>query len=95
MTRWRPTTTPDAERPVRAAQARAFVESGFSSNGGEFLSYLHISESLAGQGRRRWEDWDRRMTENLEPCRNADGSWTGNHCIHRADILHGDGSFWC
>jgi hypothetical protein len=56
--------------------------SGFGSNGGEeFLSYLHISESLLSKGGKEWEDWDRKMTENLERVQNADGSWAGNHCI--------------
>jgi hypothetical protein len=55
---------------------------GFGSNGGEeFLSYLHISESLLSKGGKEWEDWDRKMTENLERVQNADGSWAGNHCI--------------
>jgi len=59
----------------------AFVR-GFGSNGGEeFLSYLHISESLLSKGGKEWEGWDRRMTENLERVQNADGSWAGNHCI--------------
>jgi hypothetical protein len=62
-------------------KSAAFV-SGFGSNGGEeFLSYLHISESLLSKGGEEWEDWDRKMTENLERVQNADGSWAGNHCI--------------
>src|SRR5262245_8376410 len=62
-------------------QSAAFV-SGFGSNGGEeFLSYLHISESLLSKGGKEWEDWDRKMTENLERVQNADGSWAGHHCI--------------
>jgi hypothetical protein len=62
-------------------KSAAFV-SGFGSNGGEeFLSYLHISESLLSKGGKEWEDWDRKMTENLERVQNADGSWAGNHCI--------------
>jgi hypothetical protein len=62
-------------------RSAAFV-TGFGSNGGEeFLSYLHISESLLSKGGKEWEDWDRRMTENLGRVQNADGSWAGNHCI--------------
>jgi hypothetical protein len=62
-------------------KSAAFVR-GFGSNGGEeFLSYLHISESLLSKGGTEWEDWDRKMTENLERVQNADGSWAGNHCI--------------
>jgi hypothetical protein len=56
--------------------------SGFGSNGGEeFLSYLNISETLAVQGGKEWEDWDRKMTENMERIQNKDGSWAGHHCI--------------
>jgi hypothetical protein len=55
---------------------------GFGSNGGEeFLSYLNISETLLVKGGEEWERWDRRMTDNLERIQNADGSWTGHHCI--------------
>jgi hypothetical protein len=73
----------DADMRDQYAQFKSarFV-SGFGSNGGEeFLSYLHISESLLSKGGEEWEDWDRRMTENLERVQNADGSWAGNHCI--------------
>jgi hypothetical protein len=55
---------------------------GFGSNGGEeFLSYLNISETLRAKGGKEWEDWDRSMAENLERIQNADGSWSGHHCI--------------
>ncbi len=55
---------------------------GFGSNGGEeFLSYLNISETLALKGGKEWEDWDRNMTDNMTHIQNADGSWTGHHCI--------------
>jgi hypothetical protein len=60
----------------------AGFRSGFGSNGGEeFLSYLHIGETLAAKGGKEWEDWDRSMTENLGRIQNADGSWSGHHCI--------------
>ena len=56
--------------------------SGFGSNGGEeFLSYLNIGESLVVDGGERWEQWDQKMTENLNRIQNNDGSWTGHHCI--------------
>jgi hypothetical protein len=59
----------------------SFVQ-GFGSNGGEeFLSYLNISETLRAKGGQEWEDWDRKMTENLERVQNQDGSWSGHHCI--------------
>jgi hypothetical protein len=56
--------------------------SGFGSNGGEeFLSYLNIGESLFLRGGAEWEKWDKSITENLNRIQNADGSWTGHHCI--------------
>jgi len=55
---------------------------GFGSNGGEeFLSHMNIGESLVVDGGKAWEDWDQKMTENLNRIQNADGSWTGHHCI--------------
>ena len=55
---------------------------GFGSNGGEeFLSYLNIGEALRLKGGKEWEDWDREMTQNMERIQNADGSWSGHHCI--------------
>lgn len=55
---------------------------GFGSNGGEeFLSYLNIGESLFIAGGKDWEDWDKKITENLNRIQNNDGSWAGQHCI--------------
>jgi hypothetical protein len=55
---------------------------GFGSNGGEeFLSHMNIGESLVVDGGKTWEEWDQKMTENLNRIQNADGSWTGHHCI--------------
>jgi len=55
---------------------------GFGSNGGEeFLSYLNVGESLFLKGGADWEKWDKSITENLNRIQNADGSWTGHHCI--------------
>jgi hypothetical protein len=60
---------------------KQFVQ-GFGSNGGEeFLSYLNISETLAVQGGKDWEKWDKSMTDNLTRIQNQDGSWSGDHCI--------------
>lgn len=56
--------------------------SGFGSNGGEeFLSYMNISESLVQKGGKDWEKWDREISANLNRVQNADGSWSGHHCI--------------
>lgn len=55
---------------------------GFGNNGGEeFLSYMMVSESLVAKGGAEWEKWDREMTANLNRVQNADGSWSGHHCI--------------
>jgi hypothetical protein len=55
---------------------------GFGSNGGEeFLSYLNIGESLVVKGGDNWKSWDKSIAENLNRVQNADGSWSGHHCI--------------
>ena len=55
---------------------------GFGSNGGEeFLSYMNISESLVQKGGKDWQKWDREISANLNRVQNADGSWSGHHCI--------------
>ena len=55
---------------------------GFGSNGGEeFLSYMNIGESLVVKGGDEWAKWDEKITANLNRVQNADGSWTGHHCI--------------
>jgi len=56
--------------------------SGFGSNGGEeFLSYMNIGESFVVKGGKDWQNWDRSITANLDRIQNADGTWTGHHCI--------------
>jgi len=79
----------DAEKVQQKAQAavvarlsdKQFV-AGFGSNGGEeFLSYMNLAESLAVTGDEAWRRWDSQMTEILNRVQNADGSWTGSHCI--------------
>ncbi len=55
---------------------------GFGSNGGEeFLSHLNIGESLFIAGGQEWEQWDKKMSDNINRIQNNDGSWTGHHCI--------------
>jgi hypothetical protein len=56
--------------------------SGFGSNGGEeFLSHMNIGESLVVAGGEPWKKWDESMTINMNQIQNADGSWSGHHCI--------------
>ena len=84
------------QRAVRAADAsadavradRGALISGFGSVGGEeMLSYMMISDSLAegrGQGedeRDGWREWEKKIGKHLVAIQNADGSWSGHHCI--------------
>ncbi|MEM9585967.1 MAG: prenyltransferase/squalene oxidase repeat-containing protein [Planctomycetota bacterium] len=56
--------------------------SGFGNNGGEeFLSYLMTSESLVIAGGKAWNKWNSNMIKRLGKVQNADGSWSGHHCI--------------
>ncbi len=58
------------------------VLQGFGSNGGEeFLSYMMTSESLLLSDREAYGPWQARMTSRLAAIQNADGSWSGHHCI--------------
>jgi len=55
---------------------------GFGSNGGEeFLSFMHISETLVLKGGKDWTDWDAKMRAGLEKAQDGSGSWSGHHCI--------------
>ena len=51
------------------------------SGGEEFLSYMNLAESLAVTGAEAWMRWDSGMTESLNRLQNADGTWSGSHCI--------------
>jgi hypothetical protein len=56
--------------------------SGFGSNGGEeFLSYLMTSETLVIAGGDKFHEWQDKMQGRLSKIQNADGSWSGQHCI--------------
>jgi hypothetical protein len=55
---------------------------GFGNNGGEeYLSYLLTSESLLIAGGDKFHQWNDKMHGRLQKVQNADGSWTGHHCI--------------
>ena len=55
---------------------------GFGSVGGEeMLSYMMISDTLAEKGGRDFDDWNRKVSTSLSATQNADGSWSGHHCI--------------
>lgn len=64
-----------------AGQTDAII-AGFGSIGGEeMLSYMMISDSLAEEGGKQWDNWDQRIGSYLMQIQNADGSWAGHHCI--------------
>jgi hypothetical protein len=55
---------------------------GFGSIGGEeFFSYLNISDSLRRTGGTEWEKWNTQMKAKILGLQNADGTWSGQHCI--------------
>ncbi|HMP05889.1 MAG TPA: hypothetical protein PJ982_06025 [Lacipirellulaceae bacterium] len=55
---------------------------GFGNNGGEeFLSYLMTSETLLIAGAEKFHEWQDKMQGRLAKIQNADGSWSGHHCI--------------
>lgn len=55
---------------------------GFGNNGGEeYLSYLLTSETLVIAGHDKFNQWNDKMHGRLQKIQNADGSWTGLHCI--------------
>jgi hypothetical protein len=80
----------DRERAEKAAEATAATVrarrdaliAGFGSVGGEeMLSYMMISDTLVEQGGDDWRDWQRQIGSQLSATQNADGSWSGHHCI--------------
>jgi len=55
---------------------------GFGNNGGEeYLSYLMTSEALVIAGGDAWGKWNDKMHARLEKIQDANGSWSGHHCI--------------
>jgi hypothetical protein len=55
---------------------------GFGNNGGEeYLSYLLTSESLVIAGGDKFHQWNDKIHGRLAKIQNADGSWSGMHCI--------------
>lgn len=69
------------EAVVAKLDDKSFI-AGFGSNGGEeFLSHMNIGESLVVAGGEPWKKWDESMTRNMNNIQNADGSWSGHHCI--------------
>jgi hypothetical protein len=71
-----------ATRAVTGKLADAKFVSGFGNNGGEeFLSYLTLAEALCAKGGKEWEDWKTKTSLTIRSAQNADGGWSGHHCI--------------
>ena len=63
-------------------QQTARMIQGFGSVGGEeMLSYMMISDTLAEEGGDDWKHWRDEIGSHLSATQNADGSWSGHHCI--------------
>jgi hypothetical protein len=72
-------STAARERVARDGDA---LIAGYGSIGGEeMLGYMMISDTLAAEGGEAWEKWDGKIGGYLRSIQNADGSWSGHHCI--------------
>jgi hypothetical protein len=72
----------DAQRTLVGRLSDPDFIRGFGSNGGEeFLSYMLVSESLLAKGGKDFAQWNAAITQLVQGVQNADGSWTGHHCI--------------
>jgi hypothetical protein len=56
---------------------RPFVEAG----GEEYLAFFLVTECLLQQRDPLWESWYPLVRDKLISVQNADGSWSGHHCI--------------
>jgi len=71
----------DAAQGAIMSNTEAMIQ-GFGSVGGEeMLSYMMISDTLATDGGKDWKSWEKRIGTHLTTTQNADGSWSGHHCI--------------
>ena len=58
------------------------IWAGFGNNGAEeYLSYMLTSESIAQQGKEKWEQWRNEIEPKFKSTQNPNGSWSGQHCI--------------
>ncbi|HLH29024.1 MAG TPA: hypothetical protein VKW77_08905, partial [Acidimicrobiales bacterium] len=86
---WRVARVADAEQlqpRIRASLVARLNDPRFLAGAGvkggeEFLSYMTIAEGLAVRDDDAWRRWDAGMTGDLYLSQNADGSWSGYHCI--------------
>ena len=74
-----------ANKVYQSAKVTAMKEdvlSGFGNNGGEeFLSFLQTGESMVVNHDDDWKKWYDNIGGRMMQIQNADGSWSGHHCI--------------
>jgi hypothetical protein len=69
----------------KVAGDQGTLMAGFGSIGGEeMLSYMMISDALSAGGGEDWVAWQAKIGPYLGGIQNADGSWSGHHCITSA-----------
>ncbi len=69
-------------RVVQDAENNPRFLLGFGNLGGEeFISHMLVSEALALRGKEPWNQWQNSVGRLIASEQNADGSWTGRHCI--------------
>lgn len=59
------------------ANDQAFQQAG----GEDYIAFHFITECMMHQTNGLWEEWYPMMRDKLVRHQNADGSWTGHHCI--------------
>jgi len=52
-----------------------------SAGGEEYLAFHLITETMLQAGGKKWEAWYPTVRDKIVKVQNADGSWTGHHCI--------------
>jgi len=74
-----------ADKVYKSAKVKAMNEdvlTGFGNNGGEeFLSFLQTGESMIVNHDDEWKKWYDNIGGRMMQIQNADGSWSGHHCI--------------
>ena len=66
---------------VKKVKDNKFVQ-GFGSDGGEeFLSFWLIGEALKLNELKEFGEWDKMLADRLSKSQNANGSFSGKHCI--------------
>jgi len=67
------------KRIIRIAHEddRPFVEAG----GEEFLAFFLVTECMLQEREESWQSWYPTVRDKLIRIQNADGSWSGHHCI--------------